>query len=97
MITDDPNDPGINQPGPTGQNKSYLVLSDAEKAKGFVRQVRTKYIHRACGVQTVMGESIAQTYARDPAFYSHTFCVGCRKHFAVAEFVWDGTEEVVGS
>lgn len=31
--------------GPDGQQKTYLVLSEAERAKGYVRPVRTKYIH----------------------------------------------------
>lgn len=49
-----------------------------------------------CGVLTQMGQAIAETYARDPKFYSHTFCVGCNKHLPVEEFVWeDGS--VVGS
>ncbi len=32
-------------PGPDGQNKSYLVLSAEELAKGFVRPVRSSYRH----------------------------------------------------
>jgi hypothetical protein len=31
--------------GEDGQQKSYLVLSDAERAKGFVRPVRCSYKH----------------------------------------------------
>lgn len=44
-ITTDPGDPGLNKPGPTGQNESYLVLSEEERAKGFVRPVRRSYVH----------------------------------------------------
>ena len=51
----------------------------------------------ACGELTRMARSIAETYARDPTFYGATFCVGCQKHLPVSEFVWDGTQEVVGS
>lgn len=75
----------------TKQQKGYVVLSDAERAKGFVRPVRTKYIHTKCGVETVMAQSLAETYARQPDFYSGTFCVSCRGHFPVGEdgeFVW---------
>ena len=50
-----------------------------------------------CGVLTKMHREIAETYARDPSFYSGTFCVGCRKHFPLEEFVWDGTDQRVGS
>jgi hypothetical protein len=31
--------------GPDGQQRTYLVLSDAERAKGFVRPVRHSYKH----------------------------------------------------
>lgn len=81
----------------SGQQKAYVVLSEEERAKGFVRPVREKYVHETCGVLTVMGRSLAETYARDPGFYSGTFCVGCRAHFPLAQFRWDGTDEVVGS
>lgn len=81
----------------TGQQKSYVVLSAEERAKGFVRPVRRAYIHTKCGVVTTMAQSIAETYARDPSFYSGTFCAGCRTHLPLSEFLWDGTNEVVGS
>jgi len=136
----------------TKQNKCYLVLSDEEKAKGFVRPVRDKYIHvgrqypeglkeelaepyesettgkiyvaimsvldgkggtyitqeeydqwkktgyvGGCGVETKMNELIAETYARDPGFYTSTFCVGCKEHLPVGEFIWKDTTEKVGS
>lgn len=50
-----------------------------------------------CGTRTTMGVAIAETYARDPGFYSATFCCGCQKHRPLAEFVWEGTSEIVGS
>lgn len=135
----------------TAQHQSYWVLSDAERARGFVRPVRDTYRHvgppgpqfplrdltaeeqqrfgpsiayvkyepypksdssivgrywtqgqldaagQGCGAVTKMGNSIAETYARDPRFYGSTFCVQCRTHLPVDEFVWDGTTERVGS
>jgi hypothetical protein len=47
-ITTDPNDPRLchgndNEPGP--QCDVYLVLSEEERAKGFVCPVRTSYVH----------------------------------------------------
>jgi hypothetical protein len=83
-----------------GQQKGYVVLSEAERAKGFVRPVRRSYVHEKCGVVTTMGQSLAETYARDPFFYSGTFCCGCGTHFPVGEdgeFLWDGSSEKVGS
>ena len=81
----------------TGQQKGYVVLTAEERAKGFVRPVRRSYVHVKCGGLTTMAQSIAETYAREPNFYSGTFCVLCRKHLPLDEFVWDGTQEMVGS
>ena len=84
----------------TGMQKGYVVLSDEERARGFVRPVRQSYLHQKCGVVTTMVRSIAETYARDPYFYIGTYCAGCGKHFPVGkdgEFVWDGTTEKVGT
>lgn len=153
-LTTDPNDPRLGhgsdtEPGP--QNEVYLVLSEEERAKGFVRPVRRSYQHvgpigpqhplapltdeqkertagskyvmfeaypdqespvtgrywtqeqldrverGGCGQVTRMGKELAETYAREPGFYGATYCCGCRIHKPVAEFVWDGTEERVGS
>jgi hypothetical protein len=77
--------------------ETYLVLSDEERAKGFVRPVRRTYVHEACGAATTMGEAIAETYARDPNFYGATFCVRCSKHRPVGEhgeFVWEDGSKV---
>lgn len=64
------------------------------------RFVGTVLIHvgeRGCGTRTTMGVAIAETYARCPDFYSGTFCVSCRDHRPLEEFVWEGTTEQVGT
>lgn len=82
----------------TGQQKGYVVLSEAERSKGYVRPFRDAYRHAKCGAITTMSRDIAATYARDPEFYDGTFCSTCRSHFPVGEkgeFTWyemDGTE-----
>lgn len=84
----------------TGQQKDYVVLSDEERAKGFVRPVRDSYRHDKCGQVTTMSRPLAETYARDPAFYSGTFCSTCCTHFPVGEhgqFTWAGTTDKVGT
>lgn len=84
----------------TGMQKGYVVLSEEERAKGFVRPVRRSYVHQKCGSVTTMGRALAETYAREPEFYSGTFCCKCGAHFPVGkdgEFIWDGTEEKVGT
>jgi len=81
---------------PNGQQKAYVVLSEEERAKGFVRPVRRTYTHLKCMTETTMGHAIAETYARSPGFYGATFCVTCGTHFRVGaegEFTWeDGTK-----
>lgn len=155
-VTDDHRE--IISDGPrAGQQKAYVVLSEEERAKGFIRPYRDSYIHvgkklrgelemldqpsespvlkktyvaldrfyigegdnrvrtgsymtqeevdqikrtgryGGCGAKTTMGRSIAETYARDPSFYGGTFCCGCGSHHQLSEFVWEGTDEQVGS
>lgn len=151
-FTTDRNDPelghGIDET-PIHQHKKYLILSEEERAKGFIRPVRQSYVHvgkkpaypllslteeqieryekfnyvayekypeseetsvvgrfwtqkeldekKGCGSLTTMSLPLAETYARDPNFYGATYCCGCQKHLHVSEFIWDGTNERVGS
>lgn len=96
-ITNDPSNPELRVIEPSGMQKTYLVLSEEERAKGFVRPVRRTYIHETCGVATSMGEALSETYARDPKFYGATYCVGCKGHFPVGEkgeFHWEDGSKV---
>ena len=104
-VTTDPNDPrlghGSNEE-PVRQNELYLVLSEEERSKGFVRPLRFTYYHEKCNGITSMGIAIAETYAREPRFYSDTYCSVCNRHRPLSEFVWVDisgkiTPEVVGS
>lgn len=96
-LTTDPNHPelghGIDHE-PIPQHKTYLVLSEEERAKGFIRPVREVYIHNTCGTETRMGLALSETYARDPKFYGATYCVACSKHLPVSQFKWDDGETV---
>ncbi len=59
-----------------------------------------KSLTSGCGTVTNMGLELCETYAREPSFYSATFCAGCRTHLPVGahgEFVWDGTNLRVGT
>lgn len=110
-VTTDRADPRLthgNDETPVEQAEVYLVLSEEERAKGFVRPYRDTYMHLECtavdrsklvagnGPVTTMGRALSETYARDPKFYGGTYCITCQMHRPVSEFVWtDG--EVVGS
>lgn len=97
--TIDPADPRLTRGDDTSPREMaevYLVLSEEERHKQFVRPYRDTYIHLPCRALTKMGLDIAETYARDPNFYSGTYCTKCRMHRPVNEFAWeDGTQ--VGS
>lgn len=158
MITTDRVNPSLKVKKENGQNEAYLVLTEEEISKGFVRPLRSKYVHvgkklnykgihrmldpgerkeyddkyvaimtilvdedgkfqggpyvtqeeldawkegkeiGGCGTETVISSrEIVETYARNPHFYGATFCCGCGKHLPVEEFVWEGTDERVGS
>lgn len=97
MITTDPQDPRLQQKEDGKQNEVYLVLSEEERAKGFVRPYRDTYVHTVCGTATKMGRPIAETYAVKPWYYGSTWCIKCCHHLPVGEFVWEGTEEILGS
>lgn len=94
-LVSDPNDPrlthGVDET-PVPQADAYLVLSDEERAKGFVRPVRRAYIHAVCGALTMMSQALAETYAANPNFYGATYCTHCKMHRPVGEngeFTWD--------
>jgi hypothetical protein len=82
---------------PDGQQEHYVILSDDERAKGFVEPVREVYVHLPCGTETRMARSIAETFAAKPDFYSGGYCAHCRSHYPNAEFVWRGTQQTVGT
>jgi hypothetical protein len=99
-LTTDPNDPRLGYGAddkPVPQQEVYLVLSEEERAKGFVRPYRDSYIHKTCGTKTIMGKALSETYARNPKFYGATYCVHCQMHRPVSEFVWDVDGKEVGS
>jgi hypothetical protein len=63
-------------------------------------QAQLDAVGKGCGQVTSMGSALSETYARDPKFYGATFCCQCNKHLPVGaegEFVWDGTDERVGT
>lgn len=101
-ITTDPADPELTHGAdPAGvevpQAPAYLVLSEDERAQGFVRPVRRSYWHETCGAVTTMSQAIAETYARQPTFYGSTYCATCRNHRPVGpdgEFFWDNPSGV---
>lgn len=71
-LTTDPNDPRLghgSDEAPVSQNAAYLVLSDDERAKGFVRPVRTSYRHVGiAGPQYALRELTPEEFERTRGF-----------------------------
>jgi hypothetical protein len=66
----------------------------------FWTQEQLDSIGNGCGTVTTMSQAIAETYSRNPRFYGATFCVACGRHLPVGEqgeFVWEGSDERVGT
>lgn len=91
-ITSDRTDPLLKQIDPeTKMQAKYLVLTEEERARGFVNPYYDMYIHLRCGGRTKMGKALSETYAAKPDFYGGTYCVICQDHFPVGadgEFYW---------
>lgn len=74
--------------------------SESPQLGRYWSQAQLDKIGSGCGTVTTMPQSIAETYAREPAYYGRTFCCGCGDYFPVGrdgEFVWDGTRQRVGT
>lgn len=71
-LTTDPDDPrlirGINDDTPRPQNDVYLVLSEEERAKGFVRPVRRAYQHVGVRPQYPLRDMTSDEKRRFPDF-----------------------------
>ena len=102
-LTSDRDDPDIERgvdTTPREQSKAYLVLSDEELDKGFIRPIRTSYLHLICNTVTTMSYELAATYARQPNFYGATYCCRCSMHLPVGpdgEFIWEPDGSKVGT
>ena len=83
--TSDRNDPRLgygSDTSPVPQNEVYLVMSEEDRRRGFVRPVRRSYRHQdpECGAVTTMGTALAETYAANPGYYGSTYCCACQMH-----------------
>ncbi len=72
MLTSDPSDPRLGHgvdPEPVPQHEVYLVLSEEERAKGFVRPLRRAYRHVGiAGPQNALRELTASEHDRFDRF-----------------------------
>jgi len=76
-----------------GQYENYPTIDEGE----FKQEPRKSYIHtEGCGTKTTMTGDLPASVARDPEYYTKTFCTGCGEHVPVEEVEWkDGEDWVV--
>lgn len=78
-----------------GQYENYPTIDEGE----FEQEPRATYVHvDGCGQSTTMTGDLPESVARDPTYYTKTFCTGCGEHVLVEEVEWeDGEDWVVDS
>lgn len=76
-----------------GQYENHPTLDEGD----FKKPIRIEYIHNECGETTRIGQYIAESFARDPDYYTKTFCVHCGDYYPVGEFRWAEDGETVGT
>lgn len=82
------------------KDDGYVLYEEYPEGIKLGRFLTAKDLASGCNTVTYMSAPLAETYAREPSFYSVTFCSHCRFHFPVGadgEFVWDGTDIRVGT
>lgn len=94
-MSDDPPPEGFDygEQKADGQYENYPTVDEGE----FKQDPRDSYIHVVgCGTRTTMADHLAKSVARDPHYYTKTFCAGCGEHVPVSEVEWvDGEDWVV--
>lgn len=74
--------------GRDGQWERHPTLEEG----ALIRTIHREYRHLICDKTTELGGKIADSFAIDPKYYTHTFCCHCKDYFPVAEFEWpDGS------
>lgn len=97
MTDDPPGDFDYGEKREDGQYENYPTIDEGE----FEQKPRRSYIHDeeegGCGERTRMTGDLPESVARDPSYYTKTFCSSCGEHVPVDEVRWlDGETWVVG-
>lgn len=88
-----PSDFDYGEQRPDGQYENHPTIEDGE----YVQEVRRRYVHDLCGSVTIMPQEIAESVARDPEWYSKTFCASCGQYVTTSDVAWnaDGADWVM--
>lgn len=92
MSDERPDDFDYGEQREDGQYENYPTIG-----AGDVQQApRDTYVHvDGCGQTTSMTGDLPVSVARDPEYYSKTYCAGCQEHVPVEEVEWDDGEDWV--
>lgn len=72
-----------------GQYENHPTIDEGE----FEQKIRDTYVHvDGCGASTTMKGDLPESVARDPSYYSKTFCTGCNDYVPVEEVEWKDGE-----
>lgn len=94
MSEDPPGDFDYGERREDGQFENYPTVEEGE----FEQEPRDTYVHvDGCGSRTKMKGDLPESVARDPHFYTKTFCHGCGEHVPVEEVEWTDGENWVAS
>lgn len=93
MTSDGPPPEGFDygEKRPDGQYENYPTIDEG----AFEQEPRDTYIHETCGSKTTMTGDLPESVARDPEWYTRTFCAGCGEHVPVEDVEWEDGEDWV--
>jgi hypothetical protein len=87
-------------PPPKPIKPKHPGLTVHDETKGYVRPHRDAVVHvrgaQRCPV-TILRPDHADFHARTPGVLDRVTCTTCRREFPASEFVWHGSDEVVGT
>jgi hypothetical protein len=100
----------VTKPAPAKAEKqaapdAFSKPSKLEAQKGYVRPFRDAVVHVRrdgagrkilCPV-TILPKDHSDFHARQPGVIDRVKCTTCRAEYAASEFVWNGSDEVVGT
>ena len=69
-----------------GQYENHPTIDEGS----LQQEMRISYVHEECGkTTTIHSRSLAKSIARDPDYYSKTFCTYCREYVPTGEVHWE--------
>ena len=74
-----------------------VFVADHQKEQGYIRPLRYTCFHVSCQGTTTMTPEVASAFATNPQFHRSTYCCKCAQQFPVSQFLWSGSDTVLGT